>query len=320
MNINKKIFDNVDSPDELKALSQEKIFFKKVIQKNDLTDTIIEKNNFLNKWTDYKEVAKIAVDTADLNENKIIFIKSFRNFPYIDDDLDIVVKGSTKKYGKSLEKLGFTKKQSWASFREPLKRHYVNSKYDTVIHIHKQGSWNGIIAIDIDDVFRNSIEKDLGDFSVIIPNNDIEFLIQAAQFIFEDYYITLGSLAYIQYLIKGGVNWRNVFSLAEKQNWKSGLYLFLKFLQENYEILEVPNLLPLKKNIVKEQKEHLYPNFINYKRLFPTYIRKMKRDLTSKTKNVVWQLMIYFFITPVWKYFLPKYRLKKFYNKNIASN
>jgi len=232
-----KIYNNINSSDNLKRLCEEKIFSKKILEENHLKACLLNEEEYSRSWNDYNSVASIAINAARKSDNDIIFIKSFRNFPYIDDDLDILVRGSLNNYKKILSEYKFKRKKSWSDMREPLKSHYINSELRTVIHIHSQGSWNGIIAIDAEDVFYNYKIKDMGGFSVKIPNNDIEFLIQAAQFIFEDYYISLGSLNYIQQLISDGINWKNVIRLSEKQNWKAGLFLFIQFLKENYKLL-----------------------------------------------------------------------------------
>jgi len=317
-----ELYKNIGRTDRFRNLCADAGISPEILKKNHLYTCLLSDEEFSEQWKDYCTAARAAVGASRESETDIIFIKSFRNFPYIDDDLDIVINGPLEDYENALFRSGCTRLKNWASFREPLKRQYIHPEFQTIIHVHQQGSWNGIITMEREDVFKNHLTKQIEELTVKIPGNDMEFLVQAAQFLFEDYYISLGSLHYIEHLIKTGLDWDHIFRHSQERRWEKGLVLFLTFLNENYRCLGINVVLPGTEKIARPKpRTRKYPSFIGYHRLIDAYLTRLRDSLSlRKRESLLWQSFIYFLVGPTWKYLLPIYRLNKLYAKNHSDH
>lgn len=178
-----------------RKLAEKDKFFAKITAKGDKVFKNIEKTiELINKEVDYW-----------------LLIKTFRGYPRIANDIDVLAKGYKEAF-KKLKKEGFYK-----------------------IHVHQKIEWAKADYFDIDFVWKNprTINFSKG-LKVIIPNCEADFLMHLAHINFENLHISLPELLYINNLIKKGINWKTVCLQAEEYNWTKCLRSTVKIIKRLY--------------------------------------------------------------------------------------
>jgi len=238
---------------------------------------------------------------------KSFFMKSFLNYPFIDGDLDIVIVDEHDRFISLLTNQGFKWKRNLSDIREPLKRMYVFPETKISLHVHREVSWNGVVALDKFAVYKHCLEYDFNGIRVKIPSYNDEFLIAAAHFIFENYYFKIGDFIYLKYLIDKNLDWRIIWQQAEKYNYSKGLQLFIDYLHafsQKYN-LRIDQIQWRKRYIIKNGP---FPYYIPYCLLIPVYLEKIVKDMAStRFKTLPRQLFTYSLVGGIWKYALPKF-------------
>ncbi|MFQ5632738.1 MAG: nucleotidyltransferase family protein, partial [bacterium] len=203
-----------------------------------LSDTSKEKAGEVlqeNKRLYESTLAKVESVTKLFPEDRlpVLFIKSFRPFPYADGDVDVVAvdESQTANYRKILDENGFRYFWNLSNIREPDKYFYSNGQKPNV-HLHKKISWNGIAYLDSRQVWeRRSVEK-RDKLEFYVPSKEDEVLIMAAHLVFENKYISLDDLLYLRHLASQPLQWEYVFSAARRYHWEKGLVFFLQSVLE----------------------------------------------------------------------------------------
>ncbi len=182
------------------------------------------------------KMSEAACDLLALFEKhgiRLLPIKTFLQYPYVDDDLDIVVVDNERldECRKILLKNGYRYLKSRSSLREPKKRFYFpkgESNAGLRIHIHFAVSWNGVDYLDIKKVYERRRPWRVGGYEIPIPSLEDEILIMAAHAVHENRYILLGEMLQFRELTSGSeVDWDYIVSSARKYHWLAGLFLFL---------------------------------------------------------------------------------------------
>jgi hypothetical protein len=208
----------------------------------------------------YDGQRQMAVDIAELaNELITLFegegirllpIKTFLQFPYVDDDLDVVTVDNDRiaDYRKILLRNGYYYLKSRSSLREPKKRFYLprgGHKSGLRIHLHFAISWNGVDYLDIKRVWERRRSMKIGDYEIPVPSIEDEILIMAAHAVHENRYILLGEMLQLKLLTTGkDVDWSYILESAKKYNWLAGLYLFLAVTDEIMKKIGQDRLIP----------------------------------------------------------------------------
>lgn len=191
----------------------------------------------------YEEQKLLAIKMAEIaHELKVLFeqegirllpIKTFLQFPYVDDDLDIVLVDNERiaECREMLSRNGYHYLKSRSSLREPKKRFYLprgGDKKGVRIHLHFAVSWNGVDYLDIKRVWQRRKSIKVQGYKIPIPSTEDEILIMAAHAVHENRYILLGEMLQLKFLVgEKDIDWNYIMKSAEENNWLAGLYLFL---------------------------------------------------------------------------------------------
>ncbi|MBM3252992.1 MAG: hypothetical protein FJZ16_01910 [Candidatus Omnitrophica bacterium] len=206
-----------------------------------------------------KYISTIVYIASILNSLDIqfIFIKLFRNYPFLDSNIDILI--PHEKWGCVFELLkrdGWTLPNLFGVLKQNLiekgkiKLYSKRKKY-LPLHFYETGSWRGFEYLPLKVIYNNSISlKDYG-VEIKIPNKEMEFLISTAHAVFENYELTLGELYYLNEIKNTTIISNNI---AQKQRWIKALRLVLDIVEEFSQmdveqILKTrwPLLLPIEK-------------------------------------------------------------------------
>lgn len=179
------------------------------------------------------EVAHELIALFEGEEIRLLPIKTFLQFPYVDDDLDIVIVDNDRLSDcrEILLRNGYRYLKSRSSLREPKKRFFLpkgGDKKGLRIHLHFAVSWNGVDYLDIKRVWERRRSIKVGDYEMPIPSTEDEILIMAAHSVHENRYILLGEMLQLKLLTKDkDIDWDYIMTSAKEHNWLAGLYLFL---------------------------------------------------------------------------------------------
>lgn len=296
-----------------------KTFNKDYLKKNNLLDYYNMINS--NSTIYYKKIKdlKIILEIFNGIEKKLgipyFTIKSFLNYPFIDDDIDFVIYGDGfYSYVKELKKFGFKHKYNLADYREPNKKIYIHTDYSIKVHLHKKLSWNGIKICNKKEIFEYCKYNNIDGKNFRIPSDTDELLIAIAHFLFENYYFKIGEIIYLKYLLNQNININRIYKISEKYGYRKGVNLFFNYLNSisnKYDLNIEFHSIELTHNKIKKNK--LFPFFIPYYKLFPTYLENFIDGIRRKEfLNLFRKLFTYTIVGYLWKYIIPQKRLKKF--------
>jgi len=229
---------------------------------------------------------------------KFFPMKTFRKYPYTDDDIDIVMadRRRAREYAATLKEIGYKFMPDRSILREPGKRFYVKKNSDHTIelpkiHLHFDITWNGIKFLDAKKVFKRSKSVSISGVDLQVPSDEDELLIMAAHAIYENSYITTGELLHakeifannreidIEYMLKASNdhNWdlglRCYFSYAELYHrYFTGIGLLNDLFREKLYIPYIGEIIS-----ARESLPYLIPLFS----LLGVYSRKVSEDVRS---------------------------------------
>lgn len=200
---------------------------------------------------------------------RVMSIKSFLKYPYYDSDLDVVCMSDIRNYLNVLEKNGY--KFKTCAPREPGKYLVYGKMGKTTLHLHSQLSWNGVTYIDKKIVWKRKISS-----PVYKPSAEDEILIIAAHRVYEEKSIEIGDLLELYKIIKSNnIDWDYVKETAKKNNWLSGLVLFMSIANSFFTQRLETNIseFPIKK--IKSD----FPLIIPYRNIFLLSLNKTINDI-----------------------------------------
>jgi hypothetical protein len=163
----------------------------------------------------------------------LIPMKTFLQFPYVGDDLDIILVENERvaRCRALLEEKAYRYLKSRSSLREPKKRFYFAPGVDNSglrLHLHWAVSWNGVDYLDIKTVYKRRRQIQVKGHAIPIPSVEDEILIMAAHAVHENRYILLGEMIQLERLTQHGhIDWGYIVASAQAYNWLPGLYFFL---------------------------------------------------------------------------------------------
>lgn len=288
----------------------------------------LEKNNLL----DYKntlsgaETAEYRLRTEETAKIIKIFneierktnipfftMKSFLSFPFIDDDIDIVVAGEGyRQYARELESRGFFHRLDYADIREPLKKRFRHKDYAVMPHLHSEVSWNGIITCSKEEVLENADMKEIGGESFRLPSPTYELLVAAGHFLFENYHFKIGDLLYIRHLLEEDIDFGRVWEICAEFGYKKGMALFFGYLAGISDCYG----LGLKTSPCRPASgidgRRPFPYYIPYPKLIPVYAENFLNGLKKREiKDLPRKLFTFTLVGYLWKHVLPVARQKR---------
>jgi len=182
------------------------------------------------------------------NKLSVITIKTFLPLRYADNNIDIVVIGhdAMLEARNILAELGFARLRNLADIREPKKEMYYHLEYGreecTVpkLHLHNAISWNGVIYLDKQIVWKRHVMTKRVNLEIPIPSPEDELLIMAAHAIFENKFITLTEFIHFYLLTSNqDINWDYIVESATDKHWSDALLYFLANVKMIAQAMEV---------------------------------------------------------------------------------
>ena len=248
-----------------------------------------------------------AFSDADL---PILTIKSFLPFPFADSNVDVVtlLPNRAQSYVDLLQKRGFEHWFNLADWREPRKKMYGRPDWKTTdepfptVHLHRAISWNGVDYLDLTAVAKRQQTRQIGNLPIPIPAPEDELLIMAAHAFFENKFITLHELIYLEKLIQNVADWNIIFATANQYNWRSALTLFLSIAvalaKEVGLSIEIPHSL----SPTSDLKVQL-PFVLPVSQTYAVSWQKLGQDLQAgQWRQFPRQLFTYSFVDAAWMY------------------
>lgn len=254
----------------------------------------------------YKEISRAWTDYGVSS----IVIKSVGYFPYLSDNLDLLV--PTHSFGiaeKILRELGYIE---LPHIREPYKKLYRKIQGDYFsfpVHIHTRIAWINSFLTD-EEMFQD-VQQVNGELSYLIPSPENCILITLAHLFYEDKSISFRDIYNLSLQSTNDVNWQKIWERADLGGWDDGLQFILDISKTICEKLNLggifinapmyshdnyPWYLNRYLNFVKEQKDIILP----WK--FPRILCKVmhfKKSIFSKNENLttklhdIWLLLWY---------------------------
>jgi len=151
----------------------------------------------------YKNTIAYAAKLLNFNHIDFVYIKLFRCYPFYDTNVDVLLpKELWKDAFRILKERGWrlpnTLKRMQQNIVEKgkIKLYPPNKRY-VPLHFYETGSWRGFEYIPISVIYDNSRTIESDGVKIRIPNDEMDFLINCAHAIFENYRLTLGELYHL---------------------------------------------------------------------------------------------------------------------------
>jgi thymidylate kinase len=179
-----------------------------------------EEKNHLSQWRNDFIIIKKEWDKANID---YMFHKSTGQFPYMSDNLDVLVRSKDfKKAGEILVDLGYVNLRNIQEAHKEFYRKFIGEKVIVPIHLHERVCWS-VPYEDIEHLWDNYVISD-SDETLRYPDFDDGIVINSAHCFLEDHIIKIYDLLIIKKCIdKKRINWDYVFLTAEKMHWLHSL-------------------------------------------------------------------------------------------------
>lgn len=298
-------------------------FYLDIGVESDVSDKYLENNNLIDffwslhpskldkfefKKAEQIKLIKVINEISEKTGIPYITMKSFLSYPFIDDDLDVIVLGSYEDFVSELEARGFSHKKDYADYREPLKKMYVNKDFYVCPHIHREVSWNGIVAADKFQFYEKAVSFKLGDETVPVPDPTDELIVAIAHFVFENYYFKLGDFIYIRYLMSQKIDFDRVKVTTKKFGYRMGANLFFQYMNGFAKTFNMPELVTTQFSEGKKKIDPTrpFPYYIPYHSLMPTYLQNLVNSFRFFPRmRVPRRIFTFTVVGYLWKYRLP---------------
>ena len=212
--------------------------FVTALKKGTTSEPVLERIRTLHDQQahEHRVMARVTREITDLfeaNGLRLIPMKTFLRFPYVDEDLDVITVDQDRvpDYRRLLTANGYGYLKSRSKLREPKKRFYLprgGHRQGLRIHLHFAVSWNGVDFMDIRKVWDRRRETVSAGFRLPIPSVEDEILIMAAHAVHENRYVLLAELLQLQRLTQNGpLDWDYMIGAARGHRWLPALYFFL---------------------------------------------------------------------------------------------
>ena len=242
-------------------------------------------------------------------------MKSFYNYPFIDNDIDIIVlDDGYKYYVDELKSIGYFHLYDIADYREPNKKMYKNNNALIMPHIHREVAWNGIITCDKNSIYKKSIVEKINGIKFRIPSFTDELLIAVCHFLFENYYFKIGDFIYLKYLLDQEIDYHRIEEISKEFGYNKGIPLFFSYLYGLSDHFKIGlNINGIYSRYEKVDATKPFPYYIPYHKLIPVYVENFRNGIRKKQLlNLFRKLFTFILVGYLWKYLLPKRRQKKY--------
>ena len=257
------------------------------------------------------DLLKNFLDLCVINELPLLTIKSFLPFPYVDSNIDIVAVDTqnVERYRALIHQLGFLRYRNLADLREPRKELYYHADHGKTdhkypkLHLHRAISWNGVVYLDLARVWQRHQYRNAANISIPIPSPEDELLIMAAHVMFENKYITLMDLVYLNWLTSQDLNWDYIIGISQEYAWRDALELFLATAHDLGRKLEMNTEMKISLPQAITFSNISVPLVLPLSSTLRVALTKMWHDITQgQIRTLPRQLFTYFPVDCLWMY------------------
>jgi hypothetical protein len=257
------------------------------------------------------EVLRAFLEQCVANGLPLLTIKSFLPFPYVDSNIDVVAIEAkmTNGYRELLHHLGFVRHRNLADIREPRKEMYYHAAYGESdctypkLHLHRSISWNGVVYLDLAQVWQRHRNWDVKGVSVPVPSLEDELLIIAAHTMFENKFITLGELVYLNWLTNHELDWDYIIRTAQTRFWLDALKFFLATACALGNDLRMNMQVEMTLSDSIQFSPISLPLIMPLSRTLRSAVVKLWQDVThGRLEELPRQLFTYFLVDCLWMY------------------
>ena len=255
--------DNIDYQKVLQFLKKNKISllqlkntitedcFKQFLCSEDFVSAYNEESDHYQNWHDDFMVIKDAWAKENID---YIFHKSTGSFPYMSDNLDVLVKTQDfKRAGEILTELGYANLRNIQEAHKEFYRKFMGDRVVCPIHLHERVCWN-VPYEDINHLWVNA--KTSSDGITRYPGYNDALLINTAHCFIEDHQIKIYDLLTIKDCIDSAeIDWDYVINTSELLHWRQSLHAAFIMFDHLFKILFHSNLIP--ENILKSSWDYV---------------------------------------------------------------
>ena len=227
-------------------------FFNDFLNSSDFKDAYRNEKTHRDNWKEEFQKIKNEWDNQGID---YIFHKSTSQFPYMSDNLDVLVKKSDfEKAGSILVDIGYVNLRNIQEAHKEFYRRFVGDEVVLPIHLHERVCW-GVPFEDNEHLWNNyQISEDVQ--IVHYPDREDCILINLAHSFLEDHRIKIFDLLAIRHCLQNKhVDWGYIISTAKKMKWEHSLYAGLIMFDHIYRQLFDNALIPEK--ILDESRRYV---------------------------------------------------------------
>jgi len=226
--------------------------FKHFLSTEDFTSAYNDELNHYRNWHNDFILIKDAWASEDID---YMFHKSTGTFPYMSDNLDVLVKSQDfKKAGEILKELGYVNLRNIQEAHKGFYRRFIGDEVVVPIHLHERVCW--VVPFEDNEHLWNNylISEDVP--IVHYPSHEDCILINIAHSFLEDHEIKLFDLLAIEHCLSNGpVEWEYIMRTAKKLKWEHSLHSALIIFDHAYNELFAKALVP--EEVLAESRKYV---------------------------------------------------------------
>jgi thymidylate kinase len=263
-------------PKVIEKLKKNKISFIELSATNQVNRSFFECEEFTKAYdaevihyNNWKAEFLIIKQKWEKEGIEYLFHKSIGKFPYLSDNLDVLVRQKDfERAGELLIELGYVNLRNIQEAHKEFYRKFDGNRAVCPIHLHERVCWS-VPYEDNKHLWENRLVSS-DDELVHYPCYDDALLINTAHCFLEDHLIKIYDLLTIKSCMNNvDVNWEYIYKTAEKLSWLQSIHTgFIMFNHLYYKLFQ-EEMFP------KEVIENSW-NFINK---IGWISKKLKRDI-----------------------------------------
>ena len=215
-------------------------------------NALLEEKEHFNNWRKDFLIIKKEWDNAGI---EYIFHKSIGRFPYLSDNLDVLVHSKDfNQAGKILLQLGYVDLRNIQEAHKKFYRKFIGSKIVVPIHLHERVCWS--VPYENNQHLWNYRQQSDKDKIVYYPDFEDGILIGTAHCFLEDHIVKLFDLLNIKKcMATKTINWDYIIATADNMHWKQSLFTAFIIFDYLFEKLFGEHLFP--EEIIKISYENI---------------------------------------------------------------
>jgi len=144
-----------------------------------------------------------------------LVIKTYKGFPHVVDDIDILVGGD--QYMNAIELM---RKSEFKVIKSPEPKKFDCTKSSLLrVSLHQSVSWHDVICVDNEVLWHKTRQVSQDGIEYTIPGYEGDLLSLFGHIIFETHNIPLGDVLYFEPLMKSSLDWELIREQTEKHGY-----------------------------------------------------------------------------------------------------